>query len=385
MQWALKKGFSLGGRIDRTLQENVAPSFEFGTDEYWMEQALLTAMNAVGWSAPNPSVGCVIVHENEVLATGFTQAFKREHAERMAFQSLDQNLELKTKLSGATAYVTLEPCSHVGHQPPCVDLLINSPICRVVVATQDPDERVSGRGIQKLKDAGKEVVVGVLQNEAQAWHFPFLKNRMVGKPVWIAKWAQTESGHMADADGNSKWITNAQSRAYTHWLRQKYDAILIGAQTYIADQPSLTVRDCATPHRRNPHRLIFDPKAKLSEVETQGPMWIYVEAHRLKDLPARDGVTWIGFDGSISGFQKAVEDTVFDRPLQSIFCEGGATLLNLLMRHNIFDVIHRFQGTKIFEKTHSRYQVEFVPGSDWFLANNHQFQDDDLQEWVKCF
>jgi diaminohydroxyphosphoribosylaminopyrimidine deaminase/5-amino-6-(5-phosphoribosylamino)uracil reductase len=395
MKWTLRPGYSLGGRIDRTLRNSVTPSFDFSTPEstdlYWMEQALLISMNGVGWTAPNPAVGCVIVRENQLIASGFTQTYKKEHAERMAFAQIQNRDDLKE----ATVYVTLEPCTHTGHQPPCVDLLLKSPVRRVVVATADPDVRVAGQGIQKLKDAGKEVVVGILQNEAQAWHFPFLKNRLAQKPVWIAKWAQTESGHLADADGNSKWITNSESRAYTHWLRQKYDAILVGAQTWITDRPSLTVRDCAEPHRRNPARLVFDPKGLLAElpikdilIHDESPVWVYLDEDiyqaKKNYLPEAKGLTWISFRG-VEGFVKAVESTAFERPLQSIFCEGGARLINTLMQHGIFDAVHRFQGKVSFACVDSRHRVNFSPDSNWFCAINHQFQDDVLQEWVKCF
>ena len=395
MNWKLRPGYSLGGRIDRTLRNSVPSNFDLSTPEsadlYWMEQALLISMNGVGWTPPNPAVGCVIVRENQWIASGFTQAYKKEHAERMAFAQIQNPDDLK----GATVYVTLEPCTHTGHQPPCVDLLLKSPVQRVVVACTDPDDRVAGRGIQKLKDAGKEVVVGVLQSEAQAWHFPFLKNRLTQKPVWIAKWAQTESGHLADADGNSKWITNSESRAYTHWLRQKYDAILVGAQTWVTDRPSLTVRDCAEPHRRNPNRLVYDPKGLLTElsvseilIHRESPVFVYLEQSvydaKKTALPKDLNLSWIPFQG-IEGFVRAVETTVFDRPLQSIFCEGGARLLNVLMQHGIFDAVHRFQGKRVFDRVDSRHRVNFSPDQNWFCAINHQFQDDVLQEWVKCF
>jgi diaminohydroxyphosphoribosylaminopyrimidine deaminase/5-amino-6-(5-phosphoribosylamino)uracil reductase len=388
MRWRLKPGFGLGGRFDRTLNTEVLSSFDLRQeDEYWMEQALLVAMNGVGWAAPNPSVGCVIVKDKRIIAEGFTQAFRLEHAERMAFSQID-NLE---HLRHATAYVTLEPCAHVGNQPPCVELFLESPIQRIVIACPDPDLRVNGVGIQKLKAAGKEVVVGVLQAEAQAWHFPFLKNRITQKPIWIAKWAENQDGYLADDQGNSKWITGSDSRAYTHWLRQKYDAILVGAATHLKDRPALTVRDCAEPHRRNPDRLVFDPKGLLCRlpkndvlIHDQSPLYVYVEESNLVDPPKAEGLHWIPFNG-ISGFIQEVEKTNFNRPLQSVFCEGGARLLNSLMRHDIFDVVHQFRGKKIFNQTDPRYRVEFKPSESWFCAINHQFQHDDLHEWVKCF
>ncbi len=337
MSSLLKTGYSLGGRIERTLASDFCFLATPRSHEEWMERALLLSMEAVGWSSPNPAVGCLIVKSEKVIAKGFTQEFRKEHAERVAIHSL-QNLD---DLDGATIYVTLEPCSHFGSQPPCVDLLVHSPIKTVVIACQDPDPRVNGQGIQRLKDAGKEVIVGVLENEAKAWHFPFIRNRISEKPVWIAKWAQTQDGAMADAQGNSKWITNETSRAYTHWLRQKYDAILVGARTWIRDRPQLSVRDCATPHRRNPHRLIFDPNgALLDEAECaylqnqSRPVTIYTldakisERMQQKCSVTNEWVRWIPISAAhpknemILAFKSAVEATPFDRPLQSVFCEG---------------------------------------------------------------
>jgi diaminohydroxyphosphoribosylaminopyrimidine deaminase/5-amino-6-(5-phosphoribosylamino)uracil reductase len=404
MNFTLKPGFSLGGRIDRTLLNSVTPLCDAdvsqSSDEYWMELALIESMNAVGWSAPNPAVGCVIVRENKMIASGFTQAYKKEHAERMAFAQIKN----QDDLIDATVYVTLEPCTHFGNQPPCVDLLVASPIRRVVIACADPDARVSGQGIEKLKLAGKEVIVGVLGDEAQAWHFPFLKNRLTSKPIWVGKWAQTPSGHLADSEGNSKWVTNAESRAYTHWLRQKYDAILVGAGTWICDRPALTVRDCALPHRRNPARLVFDPKGKLATLSLEdllihraSPVYVYIEKKFYdvlkQTLPQDQLLRWISFEAQgsdlISSFVKAVESTEFEKPLQSIFCEGGATLLNLLLQHSILDAVHQFTGTKCFKSVDSRHRVKFehlqTSVGRWFCAINHQFQDDDLREWVKCF
>ncbi len=378
----LHPGFGLGGEFARTLNETVTPMFKMGTDEYWMEQALQIAMNAVGWSAPNPSVGCVIVKNNQALASGFTQAFRHEHAERMAFNEIS-SLEL---LKGATVFVTLEPCTHFGSQPPCVDLLVNSPIERVVIACVDPDSRVNGSGVEKLKLAGKKVTLGVLQKEASAWHFPFLRNRVTGKPVWIGKWAQTPDGYLANSEGESKWITNVKSRAYTHWLRQKYDAILVGAETWIKDEPQLTVRDCALPHRRNPKRLVFDPSGKVHQGDFKNTLVFTCIDRLAKDSDPR---IWIPIQATresptlLNEFKRAVESAPSIQPLQSVFCEGGAQLLNLLIQSDMLDAIHIFTGQKKWAQNLDRYRVQIALQEKWYLEAQHYFDDDYLQEWVK--
>ncbi len=402
MKPLLKSEFGMGGIFERTLPATMKSSspthlHEIKSHEYWMKHAIHLAMNAVGWSAPNPSVGCVIVKDNQVLAEGFTQAYRHEHAERIAFQALMKNVYPVGFLKEATVYVTLEPCAHFGSQPPCVDLLIDSEISHVVIACLDPDSRVNGKGIEQLKQAGKKVTVGVLENEARAWHFPFLKNRILEKPIWIAKWAENENGYLADAHGNSKWITQAKSRAYSHWLRQKYDAVLVGAQTWIQDQPQLTVRDCDLPHRRDPIRLIFDPKGKIRSLAPQALPTYFFVGNDAEIGPEVENVTRVVIPAGsqspdlISAFREAVEGLKLERPIQTIFCEGGPTLLNLLFQEDVFEAVHRFQGSKIFTETNAKQQVTFLKSSDqalmakWSLVSEHYFDDDCLQEWAKWF
>jgi diaminohydroxyphosphoribosylaminopyrimidine deaminase/5-amino-6-(5-phosphoribosylamino)uracil reductase len=404
----MKPGFGLGGIFLRTLDsnfdirtaKNLVATITPESHEYWMAYALQVSMNAVGWSAPNPAVGCVIVKNKTVIAEGFTQAYRHEHAERMAFQNLAESAHASEDLKDAVVYVTLEPCSHTGFQPPCVDLLLASPIKTFVIACSDPDERVSGLGIEKLKQAGKTVIVGVLEEEVRAWHFPFLKNKEIKKPVWIGKWAQTKDGYLADSVGASQWITNEHSRAYTHWLRQKYDAILVGAGTWLEDHPRLDVRNCAGPVRRHPIRLIFDPRAKLSIEQfglssippsAENPIYVFTCSDyfpKREELPP--GVNRILVPATsisenfISSFQSTVEKMQFDRPLQSVFCEGGPLLLSLLLKENIFSALHVFTGVKEFSSTDDRYQVSWKPNEDWVRLCVHNFEDDYLHEWVNC-
>jgi diaminohydroxyphosphoribosylaminopyrimidine deaminase/5-amino-6-(5-phosphoribosylamino)uracil reductase len=382
---SLKSGFGIGGRIDRALNIEVTPSFSFGSDEYWMEQALITSMEATGLSPPNPSVGCVLVKDQILLAKGFTQATGHEHAERMAFLSLPEN----TDLSGVTAYVTLEPCSHFGSQPPCVDLFLNSKIKRVVIACQDPDERVNGQGIAKLKAKGIEVTLGVLEAEAKAFLFPFFGNRIWKRPVWIGKWAQTPNGFLADAEGHSKWISNPKSRAYTHWLRQKYDLIVVGAETYLKDSPKLNVRDSAPPHHRDPIPVVFDPKGKLLKHELPEHLQLWVGEEVLRGFAPASNVfaipTWKSDDELFLNFKQALEQHTFSKPLQSIMVEGGATLLNGFLDRDYFDAIHQFLGTREFQTEDPRYQIRWKPESSWNYATSYYFDEDHLQEWLKGF
>ncbi len=387
MQWMpLRPGFGLAGRIDRTLSEQVDSRFPAGTDEFWMEQALIESMNSVGISSPNPGVGCVIVKNGRELARGFTQAWKQPHAERMAFGSLPSDVNLE----GAEVFVTLEPCSHTGFQPPCSDLFPGRGIARIVVATGDPDPRVSGEGLRRLATSGIRVDAGVLEAEVRALLFPFIKTRGLKKTVWVAKWARMPSGHLADIDGNSKWITHSQSRAYTHWLRQKYDVLVVGARTFLLDRPAMTVRDCALPRQRQPERVVFDPKGellKLSDSELEG-FRVLVCRDRIPEAK-RHGSVFVGMESDPDSpelgavFKRTLESLPFQKPLQSVMVEGGARLLRTLARDGVFDAAHVFTGVQKFDRLSEREWLESGPGSGFRLCTHHVFGEDVLQEWVK--
>ncbi len=371
----LKTGFGHGGLIARTLKNHetdhkLIPVSIQDEEQKWMTLALLEAMKGVGWASPNPSVGCLLVINGNVIARGFTQNFGGKHAERMAFDSLLGEVNWD-QMNGIHAYVTLEPCTHYGKQPPCVDLLLHPSVEKVVVGCVDPDPRVSGGGIRMLQNAGKLVNVGVLELEVQAWHYPFLHQRKTLRPLWIAKWAENQDGLLADAQGNSKWISGEASRAYTHWLRQKYDAILVGAGTWIKDQPRLTVRDCAEPHRRNPIILIHDPKSKVDPSTLVPGVKLY-QHETMEDLVS------------------AVENTDFGFQLQSVFCEGGARTLNELIRLKKINLVHRFIGQKSFNKDqesspHRIQGLDLAESEGWKCSTLCELGNDHLQEWINCF
>ncbi|MBU6153221.1 MAG: bifunctional diaminohydroxyphosphoribosylaminopyrimidine deaminase/5-amino-6-(5-phosphoribosylamino)uracil reductase RibD [Bdellovibrionales bacterium] len=387
MKPQLRKGFGIGGRIARTLEPQPAPSFPFGTDEYWMEQALLQSMESIGLSQPNPAVGCVLIQNQQVIGRGSTQAWRKEHAERVAFSHLDPAADLRDSV----AYVTLEPCSHEGFQPPCVELFLKSPIPKIMIAVPDPDLRVNGEGIRRLRAAGKVVEVGILGSESRAWNLNFFINKKTGRPIWAAKWAQTPSGHLCDAEGNSKWISRPESRAHTHWLRQKYDAIVVGARTFLLDQPRLTVRDCAGPIHRNPERFVFDPKGRtlhLPAEKREGFRTLVCEPEiRAAGNVPVPGV--ISVPVAVDSpdlwlvFRQVLEASEFPRPLQSIMVEGGGRLLSELFKHDLFTVVHRFVGSRNFQDALEADRVNWLPGGDWSLQTQEEFHGDLLHEWIK--
>src|SRR5690606_10988967 len=208
------------------------------TDRMWMRRALELAAGGRGYVAPNPMVGCMIVRDGAIVGEGFHGRFGGPHAEVEALRSLADPALAR----GATAYVTLEPCCHIGKTPPCSDALITAGVARVVVALQDPFPRVSGGGLAQLRAAGIEVEVGVLQNEAEQLSAAYLKRLRSGRPWVIAKWAMTLDGRIATKTGDSQWISGEVSRGKVHRLRGLVDGVVVGAGTVAADDPVLTAR-----------------------------------------------------------------------------------------------------------------------------------------------
>ena len=223
-----------------------------------MRHALALARRALGQTAPNPAVGCVIAgKDGRILGRGVTGRGGRPHGEAIALGQA--GLEAK----GATVYVTLEPCSHHGETPPCADALIEARISRAVVAVGDPDPRVNGRGLARLREAGIEVVTGILEEEAAALNAGFFSRLTKQRPMVTLKLAMSLDGKIASGGGESRWITGVDARAYGHLLRAKHDAILIGAGTAKADDPELT---CRLPglKDRTPVRVVLDSRLQLS-------------------------------------------------------------------------------------------------------------------------
>lgn len=218
-------------------------------DEKYLQECFKLAQKGAGYVSPNPLVGCVIVKDGKIIGRGYHKQFGKAHAEVNAFKQTKKNIE------GATLYVNLEPCTYFGKTPPCTDLIISKGIKKVVVGTRDPNPLVNGAGIRKLRKAGIQVVEGVLESEAARMNEFFHKYITQKLPFVTLKIAQTLDGKIADYQGNSRWISNFETRKIVHELRAKYDAILVGANTVRKDDPELTVR---LVEGRNPIRVVLD-------------------------------------------------------------------------------------------------------------------------------
>lgn len=220
-------------------------------DQYYMKLALDLAASAKGKTNPNPLVGAVIVKDGMIVGTGLHRKAGEPHAEVHAFKMAGDHAK------DATLYVTLEPCSHFGKTPPCANLVKESGVKRVVVAMQDPNPSVAGRGIRLLREAGIEVEVGVLEQESRRLNERFIHNMIAARPFVISKFAMTLDGKIATYSGHSQWITGEQARLDVHEIRDEVDAILVGVGTVLKDNPALTTR---LPDRlgKNPVRIILD-------------------------------------------------------------------------------------------------------------------------------
>ncbi len=300
--------------------------------EKYINRCIEIAKNGLGTTAPNPMVGSVIVYKNKIIGEGYTSPFGGPHAEVNAIQSVTDPSLLKA----ATLYVTLEPCSHFGKTPPCSDLIIKHNIPNVVIGTMDTHSKVAGNGIKKLKEAGCNVTFGVLESACQAHHKRFFTFHNKKRPYIILKWAETADGFIAPKERDAQkpvWITNELSRQFVHKWRTEEQAILVGTNTVLADNPSLTVRDWTG---KNPVRIVIDKKNKLSE---QLAIFNF-EAETIR-LTEKE----LNFDKPI-----AIQIGYFlhKKDIQSVIIEGGTQTLQTFIDENLWDEARIFTGKMTF-------------------------------------
>lgn len=332
------------------------------SDARWMRMALRLAREGLGRVEPNPMVGCVVVREGVCVGTGYHEYFGGPHAEVRAFQNCGEEA-----FRGATLYVTLEPCSHHGKTPPCADLLIKHRPSRVVVAMKDPYEQVSGAGIQKLRDAGIAVEVGLLETEARALNAPYLKRIHTGLPWTIAKWAMTLDGAIATSTGDSKWISGEESRREVHRMRARMDAILVGSATVLADDPMLTARlvHGEGPAVRRAIRVVVDrrlqilPTSNLVSTAREVPVWVMTsqgvadqETGREKLAALRgSGVRVELFPKEVAGdsssFLREVLRVIANEGGSNVLVEGGPKVLGSLFEAGLVDQVECYIAPKV--------------------------------------
>lgn len=309
-----------------------------------MALALSLGQRGQGHTWPNPAVGCVIVREGRIVGRGWTGPGGRPHAEPVA---LAQAGDLAR---GATAYVTLEPCSHHGQTPPCADALIEAGIARVVAPVQDSDPRVSGQGFERLRMHGIEVTTGVLADQAARDHAGFFLRTEQGRPFVTLKLASSLDGRIATATGESKWITGPEARRAVHGLRARHDAVMVGAGTARADDPSLTVRDLGVTHQ--PVRVVVSRHldlpllGQLARGAGEVPVWLChgpgADAERIR---AWEGLGARLLPCGVKGVQLDPMDVLRQlgtAGLTRVFCEGGGALAASLLAEDLVDELVSF-------------------------------------------
>ena len=319
----------------------------FSKDDYaYMKMALELSKRGLGQVAPNPSVGCVIVKNGHIVGRGWTGDGGRPHAETIALSNCED-------ANGSTVYVTLEPCSHQGITPPCVNALINEKVSKVIIATGDPDPRVNGKGIQILKDNGIVVEFGLLKEEADRINRGFFNKVKINRPLVSVKIASSEDGKIAKTQGEKTWITGKESRMRGHLYRANHDAIMVGIGTVIADDPML---DCRLPglEKKSPIRVVFDTNLKISTdsklcksaKETKLIVLTCSKQEKKIDKLAELGVKVIQIEHDNAGrvdIHLALE-SLANEGITRILAEGGAKLNTSLIKASLVDRLLWFRS-----------------------------------------
>lgn len=304
-----------------------------------IKMALKLAARGIGGVEPNPAVGCVIIKNKKIIGRGWHKKFGRPHAEIEALR----NCKISPK--GATMYVTLEPCCHFGKTPPCTDAIIKAGIKKVVAAVKDPTKKVAGKGFKILKKAGIEVISGICEKEAEKLNYPFFKFARTKKPYVIIKWAQSKDGFLSRTDGK-RWISNAACRKDVQKLRKRVQAILVGINTVIEDDPMLTVRP---DNGRQPVRVVLGRKSKmppncnLFKTANKSPVYIF-NGKNLNLILAELG----------------------KKGVQQLLVEGGEKVITSFLKQNLADEIivytsdenlgknGKIKASKIMEKFYNK-------------------------------
>ncbi|MCG6879737.1 MAG: bifunctional diaminohydroxyphosphoribosylaminopyrimidine deaminase/5-amino-6-(5-phosphoribosylamino)uracil reductase RibD [Deltaproteobacteria bacterium] len=320
-------------------------------DTKFMKLALKEARKGLGRTSPNPAVGAVIVKEGRVVASGFHKQAGMPHAEVEAFRKVGN------RASGATLYVTLEPCNHFGKTPPCTELILKSGVKRVVVGMRDPNPLVTGGGCDYLEKKGLEVVTGILKEEFIQLNEAFIKFITTGRPFVIAKSAITLDGWTATSAHHSQWITNEKSRGFVHRLRDRVDAVLMGIGTVLADDPAMTARFRAKKGK-DPIRIVVDTNfrtpagAKVIRHESAAPTIIATSV--------KGNCSYLDCEQHPKGVETLVcpkqgdkldltslMDKLGEKSITSILVEGGAMILGAMIRAQLIDKFYVFIAPKI--------------------------------------
>ncbi|WP_298879769.1 bifunctional diaminohydroxyphosphoribosylaminopyrimidine deaminase/5-amino-6-(5-phosphoribosylamino)uracil reductase RibD [uncultured Polaribacter sp.] len=313
----------------------------------YIKRCLQIAKNGIGTSRPNPSVGAVVVLNDKVIGEGFTSPYGGNHAEVNAINSVKNKLLLKE----ATIYVTLEPCSHYGKTPPCADLIVKHQLKTVVIGCVDSNSLVAGKGIERLKKAGINVVVGVLEEECKLHHKRFFTVQDKKRPYIVLKWAETNDGFIAPLTKDEQkpvWISNPYSQQLVHKYRSKEHAILVGTNTVIADNPKLNVRSW---FGENPIRIVLDRTLKVSKdlaVFDDSVKTIIITENKCADNNGK--LTFFEVIDFSKNLAFQICKILQKHNIQSVIIEGGTQTIQTFIDENLWDEAKVFVGATIFKQ-----------------------------------
>jgi len=336
-------------------------------DIKFMRRCIELATKAEGFTFPNPMVGSVIVHEGKIIGEGYHLRSGESHAEVNAINSVSD----KTKLKSSTLYVNLEPCSHFGKTPPCSDYIISNGIRRIVIGTTDTSEKVSGRGVKKLLDAGCEVKAGVVEAECRRLNRRFFTFHEKKRPYITLKWAQTADGYLDilrsdDHKPEPTWITGKPERVLVHKWRASEQAILVGAGTVRADEPRLNVREWKG---NDPLKLILSSSGSVMKASSLNNTnsRVVVFTHN-SDAEIRNGVKVILEESEPSSVQ--ISRYLYSCGIQSLFIEGGADVLNHFISTGLWDEARIFRGKDYFRNGVKAPLINGILSSKTFFSGS---------------
>ncbi|MBE2281509.1 MAG: bifunctional diaminohydroxyphosphoribosylaminopyrimidine deaminase/5-amino-6-(5-phosphoribosylamino)uracil reductase RibD [Ignavibacteriaceae bacterium] len=320
------------------------------TDETYIRIAISLAEKGIGLVSPNPMVGSIIVNGNQIVGAGYHQKYGESHAEVNAIKNAGDKCE------GATLFCTLEPCNHTGKTPPCTEAIIKSGIKKVVIGSVDPNPVVKGGGAEFLRNAGVEVVTGVLEKECVEMNKFFFKHIKTGMPYITLKVAQTIDSKIADSNGDSMWITSLESRKYVHKMRSEYDAVMVGIGTVMKDNPLLNVR---LVHGRDPVKVVLDSELKINLTQKI----LFQNPEKVLLLTSKESKTKIEKIKALKGLGVDIKFVKSDKTgfldikeifkilgklnISSVLVEGGKGVNSTIIRNKLFDELIVFIAPKL--------------------------------------
>ena len=336
--------------------------------EKYMRRCLELATLGAGYVSPNPMVGAVIVLDRVIIGEGYHHKYGETHAEVNAINQVINNFsDWAELLDQSILYVSLEPCAHYGKTPPCADLIIKHKLPRVVIGCRDPFEAVNGKGIEKLKDAGVEVTIGVLEQECQWLNRRFFTRVQKHRPYVILKWAQTQNGFFAPADHSQFWITGPGSRKLVHQWRSEEDAVLVGKNTAAIDNPQLNVRLGQGSH---PKRVVIDRRLELNENLNLFDQSVETLVFNEIKTAIEGNIKYVALEDFDRYVPQYILYQLYLQDIQSVIIEGGARTLNSFIQAGLWDEARIFTGPDDLEKGLRSPEISGIKYGEFYIGND---------------